>query len=185
MATSCLSNYTLVGIGFDCNPNLAGIREVYLTYFDNVSVEGAIDYSAHTIIGSAVTFEDSAITWYKYDFARDTSSLTSNLTKDDSNGTRYYTNTIELVFNKLTAMKHLEVMAMAAEKLAAIVVDNNGRKWYVGADAYISGTEEEVGTGASADDRNGYTVTLAGTSAYLPFKYEGDIEYTDAPTDNS
>lgn len=171
MANSCLSNYTLSGIPYDCNPNLAGLREVYITYFDDATV--APNYSAHTI--SAVTLT-SGVSWYTYSFARDTSSLTSTLTKDDANGTRYYTNTITLVFNKLEATKHLEVMALAAEKLAVIVVDNNGKKWYVGADAYVSGVSSETTTGASADDRNGYTVTIEGTSAYLPFEYTGTIE---------
>lgn len=182
MASACLSSYTLKGIGYDCNANLAGIRKVYLTYWDDVTITSAQTVmSAHTITG--VTLATSG-TWYEYDFARNTSSLNSVLTKDDSNGTRYYTNTIELVFNKLTADKHLEVMALAAEKLAAIVEDNNGKKWYVGFDAYISGSATEAGTGASADDRNGYTVTLEGTSAYLPFEYSGEIDSTPAPTTN-
>jgi hypothetical protein len=179
MANSCLSDYTLKGIGYDCNANLAGVKKVYLTYFDDVTV--APVYSAHTI--TAVTLS-TGVTWYEYDFARNTSSLNSVLTKDEANGTRYYTNTLELVFNKLTADKHLEVMALAAEKLAAIVVDNNGKKWFLGADAYVSGVSTEAGTGAGADDRNGYTVTLEGTSAYLPFEYTGEINSTPAPTTN-
>lgn len=179
MATSCLSDYTLKGIGYDCNANLAGVKKVYLTYWDDATVSPV--YSAHTI--TAVTLS-TGVTWYEYDFARNTSSLNSVLTKDEANGTRYYTNTLELVFNKLTADKHLEVMALAAEKLAAIVVDNNGKKWYLGADAYVSGINTEAGTGASADDRNGYTVTLEGTSAYLPFEYTGEINSTPAPTTN-
>lgn len=170
MANSCLSNYTLRGIPFDCETNLAGVREIYLTYWDDATVSP--DYSAHTI--SAVTLS-SGVTFYKYEFARNTSSLNSVLTKDEAAGTRYYTNTIALQFNKMTADKHLEVMALAAEKLAAIVVDNNGKKWYVGADAYISGTASEEGTGTSADDRNGYSVTIEGTSAYLPFEFTGEI----------
>lgn len=179
MATSCLSDYTLKGIGYDCNANLAGVKKVYITYFDDATV--APVYSAHTI--TAVTLS-TGVTWYEYDFARNTSSLNSVLTKDEANGTRYYTNTLELVFNKLTAAKHLEVMALAAEKLAVIVVDNNDKKWYLGADAYVSGISTEAGTGASADDRNGYTVTLEGTSAYLPFEYTGEINSTPAPTTN-
>ena len=170
MPNSCLSSYTLKGIEFDCNANLAGIREVYITYFDDATVSP--DYDTHTI--SAVTLS-TGVTFYKYDFAKNTSSLTSTLTKDDANGTRYYTNTIELVFNKLTAQKHLEVMALAAEKLAVIVVDNNGKKWYVGADAYVSGSANETTTGDSADSRNGYSVTIEGTSAYLPFEFTGTI----------
>lgn len=171
MATSCLSNYTLQGVGYDCNANLAGIKNVWLSYYEDADVEGAIDYSAHTI--SAVTLS-TAVTWYKYEFARNTSSLNSVLTKDDANGTRYYTNTLTLVFNKLEAQKHLEAMALAAEKLVALVEDNNGKVWFLGADSYVSGVSEEVGTGASADDRNGYNVVIEGTSAYLPFQYTGE-----------
>ena len=179
MATSCLSTHTLKGVGFDCNANLAGVKEVYITYYNDVDVADAIDYSAHTI--SAATLSQD-VKWYTYEFARNTSSLNSVLTKDEANGTRYYTNTLELIFNKLTADKHLEVMALGAEKLAAIVVDKNDKMWYVGADNYITGTNTEAGTGDSLDSRNGYTVTLEGTSKYLPFEYTGEVSSTPAPT---
>lgn len=179
MATSCLSNYTLQGVAFDCNANLAGIRKVYLTYYEDAT-PATPDFSAHTI--SAITL--SGVDWYEYSFARNSSSLNSTLTKDDANGTRYYTNTITLVFNKLTAKKHLEAMALAAEKLVALVEDNNGKIWYLGYDSYITGVSEEVGTGASADDRNGYNVTIEGTSAYLPFQFTGTMPTpADPPID--
>ena len=171
MATSCLSNYTLQGVRYDCEANLAGIKHVWITYYDDASIEGAIDYSAHTI--SAVTL--SGTNWYEYSFARNSSSLNSTLTKDDANGTRYYTNTLTLVFNKLEAYKHLEAMALAAEKLVVLVEDNNSKVWYLGADSYVSGSSEEVGTGASADDHNGYNVVIEGTSAFLPFEYTGAL----------
>lgn len=180
MANSCLSNYTLTGIGFDCNPNLAGIKNVWITYFNDVTVDlTAAVLESHQI--STITLA-SGVNWYTYEFARNTGSLNSTLTKDEANGTRYYTNTLELIFNKLTADKHLEVMALAAEKLAVIVEDNNGKKWFLGADAYVSGVSEEVGTGTSADDRNGYSVTIEGTSAYLPFEFTGTINPVPAPT---
>ena len=183
MANSCLSNYTLKGIGYDCNPNLAGIRKVWLTYYDDVTISSADTIeSAHTI--TALTLS-SGVTFYEYDFARDTSSLNSVLTKDDANGTRYYTNTLNLVFNKLTADKHLEVMALAAEKLLGIVEDNNGHRWLIGYDSYVSGVNSETTTGDSADSRNGYTVTIEGQSAFLPWEYTGEIDSTPAPTTNN
>lgn len=179
MANSCLTNYTLKGIGYDCNPNLAGIKNVWITYFDDVTGKTA-NLTAHTI--SAITLS-SGVNWYSYEFARNTGSLNSVLTKDEANGTRYYTNTLELLFNKLTADKHLEVMALAAEKLAVVVEDMNGKKWFLGYDAYVSGVSTEAGTGASADDRNGYSVTIEGTSAYLPFEFTGELDpVATAPT---
>lgn len=174
MATSCLSNYTLRGVQYDCNANLAGIRKVWLTYYDDVTVEGSASTIEENHVISAITLS-SGVSWYEYSFARNSSSLNSTLTKDDANGTRYYTNTLTLVFNKLEAQKHLEAMALSAEKLAAIVEDNNGHKWFLGYDSYVSGVSEEVGTGASADDRNGYNITIEGTSAFLPFEFVGAI----------
>lgn len=177
MASSCLSSYTLKGIGYDCSANIAGVKKVYLTYFDDVTV--APVYSAHTITGVTLS---TGVTWYEYDFAPNVTSLNSVLTRSQENGSKYYTNTLNLQFNRMTADKHLEVMALASERLAAIVVDKNDKMWFLGADAYITGINEEAGTGASLDDRNGYTVTLEGTSKYLPFAYTGDINSTPAPT---
>ena len=69
MASSCLLNYTLQGVAFDCNANLAGIKNVWLSYYDDATVE--LDNSAHT---ATVTL-DTGVTWYKYSFARNSSSL--------------------------------------------------------------------------------------------------------------
>lgn len=178
----CLNNHTLKGIGWSCAANLAGIKAVYITYFENVTVDltDAV-LSSHTL--SAITLASGAA-WYTYEFPDNTGSLNSVLTKNIENGTRYYTNTLELVFNKMTANKHLEVMALAAEKLAVIVVDKNNKMWFLGADAYVSGKNTEAGTGTSVDDRNGYTVTIEGNSAYLPFEFTGTITPETAPTTN-
>ena len=178
MASSCLSSYTLKGIGYDCASNLGGLKKVYLTYFDDATPTAVM--SSHTITAVSLT---TGVTFYEYDLIPDTSSLNSVLTNND-NGGRYYTNTIELQFSRMSAAKHLEVMALAAERLAAIVEDANGKFWYVGYDAYIKGLNTEAGTGASVDDRNGYTVTIEGRSAYLPFEYTGTITSTPAPTVN-
>ena len=175
---SCL-NYALKGIASSCQPGLAGVKEVYLTYADDISAVTRVD-SAHTV--TAIVFNDTAGTFYRYAFANNTASLNSVLTKND-NGGIYYTHTLTMSFNKMTAQKHLEVEAMAAENLKAIVVDNNDKAWFLSVDKYITGTATEAGTGQNVDDRNGYDVTLEGQSAYLPFEYTGDIVAADYPTE--
>ena len=109
---------------------------------------------------------------YPYDVVANTGGLTSTITKNEQNGTRYYTNTIAMQFTRLEAAKHLEVQAMAAEALVAIVETNDGKYWVVGADSYLSATESTAQTGSSFDDLNGYTISLAARSAYLPFSIE-------------
>lgn len=167
----CLSSYTLRGVSYDCRANLAGVKRLYLTYWENVIPE--VDETAHTITGYTLT--DGA-EWYRYDFAKNTASLTSTLNKDEAAGIRYYTHTISASFNKLDRANHIEFMALAGERLAAVVVSNDGTKWYLGLDGYVGSASQEAGTGVGSDDRNGYSLQLDCTSAWLPFRFTADID---------
>lgn len=168
----CLSNFTLKGITLDCNPVLAGIKRVYLGYNDQLTITPDTENQTATIAAKSGA---TGAKLYAYDIVANTGGLTSTVTKNEQNGTRYYTNTIAMQFNRLEAKKHLEVQAMAAEALVAIVETNDGKYWVVGADSYLSATESNVQTGSSFDDLNGYTISLAARSAYLPF----EIQYSD------
>lgn len=169
----CLSDFTLTGIALDCKPVLAGIKRVYLGYNDQFTITP--DAKTQTATIAAKEGASATAKLYTYDIVANTGGLTSTITKNEQNGTRYYTNTIAMQFNRLEAAKHLEVQAMAAEALVAIVETNDGKYWVVGADSYLSATESNVQTGSSFDDLNGYTISLAARSAYLPF----EIEYSD------
>lgn len=165
----CLSDFTLKGIKLDCNPVLAGIKRVYLGYNDQLTITPDPQTQTATIAAKSGV-ENAKL--YPYDVVANTGGLTSTITKNEQNGTRYYTNTIAMQFNRLEAKKHLEVQAMAAEALVAIVETNDGKYWVVGADSYLSATEANVQTGSSFDDLNGYTISLAARSAYLPFEIQ-------------
>ena len=165
----CLSNFTLTGIKLDCNPVLAGIKRVYLGYNDQLTITPDTENQTATIAAKAGV-ETAKL--YPYDVVANTGGLTSTITKNEQNGTRYYTNTIAMQFTRLEAAKHLEVQAMAAEALVAVVETNDGKYWVVGADSYLSATEANVQTGSSFDDLNGYTISLAARSAYLPFEIQ-------------
>ena len=165
----CLSNFTLTGIKLDCNPVLAGIKRVYLGYNDQLTITTSAETQTATI---AAKESATSAKLYPYDVVANTGGLTSTITKNEQNGTRYYTNTITMQFTRLEAAKHLEVQAMAAEALVAVVETNDGKYWVVGADSYLSATESTAQTGSSFDDLNGYTISLAARSAYLPFSIE-------------
>ena len=166
----CLSDFTLKGITLDCNPVLAGIKRVYLGYNDQLTITP--DPQTQTATIAAKEGASATAKLYAYDIVANTGGLTSTITKNEQNGTRYYTNTIAMQFTRLEAAKHLEVQAMAAEALVAVVETNDGRYWVVGADSYLSATESNVQTGSSFDDLNGYTISLAARSAYLPFEIQ-------------
>lgn len=167
----CLNDYILKGINSDCRANIAGIRKLYITYYE--AVHPVVDYDTHII--SAYTI-DAGTEWYEYEFAKGTASLTTNLTQDNTTGNRYYTNTITAAFNKLQAAEHVEMIALSGERLVAVVIDNNGTGWYVGLDRYLAVNNQEAGTGAAREDRNGYTITLDCISKWMPFKFTADID---------
>lgn len=168
---ACLSTYTLKGIPGDCNPNLAGIKEAYIGYQADYDIE--VSTSGETIqTVTSASLVSGGTKMKKYVFNKQTGSLTSNLTKDEANGTRYWTNEVVLQFTKMEAWKHFEMQALASEQLAAVIVDNNNKKWYVGYDGYLSAAEGAAQTGQSYDDMNGYNLTMNAMSAYLPFEID-------------
>lgn len=158
---------TLSGIGISCDSSLGGIRKAYLANQEDVTA--TIDATTHGVTLKMATGKKFA----EYVLTKQTGSLESSINVSD-NGSRYYTNTISLQFTKMEAAKHLEIMAMAAGHLCAIVEDNNGKLWFVGYDGYLSVSEATASAGTAYSDLNGYTATLTADSAYLPFAVDAD-----------
>lgn len=160
----------LAGIAASCDTNLAGIKKAWIGEYENFTATA--DMTGHTI--TSLSGATSGVSLYAYSFAKQTGSLTSEITIDEANGVRYYTNTIALQFNKMEAKKHLEMQALAAGPLIVIVLDNNGKYWFIGYDNYVSASAETAQTGQSFGDLNGYNLTMDAMSAYLPFEIELD-----------
>lgn len=160
---------TLTGITRDCLGNNGGIRKVWLANYDNVAsltvASGAI---------TAISMSNSE-KFKLYEFARNTSSLTSNYAVNAENGTSYVESDLLMVFNRMDTSKRLEIVALAQGNLVAIVEDNNGNKWYLGKDFPVTINAGDGQTGTARADRNGYTITLRDESAELPFPFTGTI----------
>lgn len=160
---------TLTGITRDCLGNNGGIRKVWLANYDNVAsltvASGAI---------TAITMSNSE-KFKLYEFARNTSSLTSNYAVNAENGTSYVESDLLMVFNRMDTSKRLEIVALAQGNLVAIVEDNNGNKWYLGKDFPVTINAGDGQTGTARADRNGYSITLRDESAELPFPFTGTV----------
>lgn len=164
---------TLAGIIRDCQPNMGGIRAVYLANFADVATplvgpDGEITTIAMS--GSAK--------FYKYEFARNTSSMSSNYAVNAENGTTYVETDLLMVFNRMDTAKRLEITALAQGELVAIVEDNNGNMWYLGHDEPLTLNAGDGLTGTARADRNGYSVTLRDNSLEMPFPFTGTVPLT-------
>lgn len=160
-------NVTLTGIALDCVTNLSGIKAIYLA---NDASVGNVTVSEEQI----TAIDASAGTFYEYIPAKNTGSLTKTLTKDESTGVMYYTNEVVAQFNKMETKKRTELSNIDRGQFKAIVLDSNGKYWFLGYDNYVSASAVTGQTGAGLDDGNFYTLTLTDISAELPYEVKSD-----------
>lgn len=160
-------NVTLMGIALDCGTNLSGIKAIYLA---NDSSVGNVTVTEEQI----TAIDASAGTFYEYIPAKNTGSLTKTLTKDESTGVMYYTNEVVAQFNKMETKKRTELSNIDRGQFKAIVLDSNGKYWFLGYDNYVSATAVTGQTGAGLDEGNFYTLTLTDISAELPYEVKSD-----------
>ena len=161
-------NVTLMGIALDCVTNLSGIKAIYLA---NDASVGDVTVTE----GEISAIDASAGTFYEYIPAKNTGSLTKTLTKDETTGVMYYTNEVVAQFNKMETAKRSELANIDRGHFKAVILDGNGKYWFLGKDNYVSASAVTGQTGAGLDDGNFYTMTLTDISAELPYMLsEGD-----------
>lgn len=162
MALNC--SQTLSGITNDCAPSIGGIKEAYIANYDDIT---AIQEADGIITG--ITLDNNA-KFHKYQFRKQTGSLTSTLNVDDTAGINYVTSVLSLIFTKMETAKRLEISALAVGHLAVIVKDGNNRYWYLGKNDYVSATNGSGNTGTAKGDSNNYTIELTDESDTFPFE---------------
>lgn len=156
---------TLAGINLDCENNKGGIKRAFIAPYGDVTAtisEGKV---------TGFTMADGA-KFKTYQFRKNTGSMTSTLTADETNGLNYVTTELSLVFTKMDTAKRLEMSALSLGQLAVIVEDANGIYWYLTPDDYASASAGTGETGTAKGDRNAYTLTLSVENDGYPMEVE-------------
>lgn len=159
------NSVTLANIARDCEPNLGGIKTVYLAIWEN---------GIFTVTDGEVTGVKSGTTWYQYNFRKNTGNYESTQTVSDA-GNNYYTNTLTMVFSRMETLKRTAVQALGIGEVAGIVEDCNGKFWTLGTDEPASSTGNSAATGTAKTDNNAYTVVIAADSKELPFEVQKTV----------
>ena len=167
---------TLKGITLDCSHSLGGIKTVYIANYNDVT---DIKYNASTGSTSGETYTGDTITgitmasgttFKPYQFRKQTGSLTSTLTVDETAGVNYVSTELSLVFTKMETKKRIELSALSIGQLAVIVEDSNGTFWYLGKDDYVSATSGTGQSGVAKGDGNSYNIVLRDESDTYPYE---------------
>lgn len=167
MACSQLLN----GIAASCDTNVGGIREVYIANYDDVT---AIEVDGTSNMISTITMAASA-KFKKYLFKKNTSSMTSTLNADPANGVNFVQTDLSLVFAKQETVKRMEIAKLSLGELRVIVLDANGKYWFLGEEEFVSATAATAETGVNRTDGNRYTVTLTDYSSSYPHEVDPTI----------
>ena len=164
-------SFALSGIAMACKDNMGGIKEVYIAKSADVATK-TLNTEESQI--ATITMADKA-TFKTYKFRKGTANMTSTASSDEAIGNFSVTTELALQFSKMETSKRLEIMAMCLEDVEVIVLDWNGKYWYLGYDFPVSATAATAQTGTATTDLNGYNVTLSDTSAEFPFEVPASI----------
>ena len=163
------------GFNVDCKGGISGVKKMW--------VQQQSDF-ASGVTTDGTTGEVDALpeaTIYPYEIPKGTTSA-FNETLNGENGNLFYTQTVTLIIQKLSAAKRKQLHLLAQNRgLVIFVQDNNDNIWMVGRTRGAEVTTRDASTGAALADLNGYTVTFV---AEEPSPAERLESFTTDPFDN-
>tara|TARA_R110000851_G_scaffold170604_1_gene316925 strand:- start:1265 stop:1783 length:519 start_codon:yes stop_codon:yes gene_type:complete len=153
----------------DCSDSLGGIVEVLISERDNVT---ATTLASGDI--SAIT-QSGATNFYRYELKKESGSLTSTATVDQTGGTSFYDNVAAFTINKMSATKSNSIKMLMLARLFVIVKDNNGVYWALGNDNFCEGSSLVGQTGQAYGDPNQYQIELTDKSQFPCYGVEASV----------
>ena len=104
----------------------------------------------------------------EYKLARGTASMTSTATIDETTGTRFFTNVVTAVFNRMERSKSEELKEIIRGELYLVAEDENNNKWLLSQYHPVKVTAVETTTGTAFSDANRYTLTFQVVTPEMP-----------------
>lgn len=150
-------NIQIHGIQDDCLGSRGGIKTVYIAPW----ADDIYEISGSTVSGDTIVADvNSGVTWYEYQFRKNTGNMTQTLTVDNANGVSFVSTEVNLVFSRMENAKRLEMNALAVNKMAVVVVDSNNEWHALGVAEAVSAGSGTGETGTQKSDGNKYTMVL-------------------------
>lgn len=158
-------------IGEDIGAGLSGDLHltVHLTELSAPEPVGSTCFIRKGDTGIIIRFSKN-VTWYAYNFKKNTCSFTSTLNIDQANGINFVTTELILQFNRMTTAKRLEMKGLAVNDMYVIVLDSNNTYWYLGMNEPVTATSGSAQSGTAKTDGNFYQITLTDESATFPYE---------------
>lgn len=144
--------------------NVGGIRKVYIANHNDVAsttIEDGLSALTGSTVDQIIDIEMvSGKKFFIFDTVKETSSFTQTIESNTQNGTLSFTQTVELIFNKLDAATRNLIQMLSVSLVDIMVLDSNNNLWYLGRVNGMDLTAAEMASGVAQGDRNGSTLTF-------------------------
>ena len=161
----------------DCSPSKGGVKEIYIANYDDVT---GVTYNSASTIVTGISMASGA-TFKKYTMRRNTASMTSNLTIDETAGVNYVATDVLIRFNKLDTPQRIEMSALTLAETRVIVLDANGKYWFLGLNEPVVPSSGTAQSGQQKTDGSYYELTLQSSDDTWPIEVTADavaaVEY--------
>lgn len=156
-------------VALGCRDSRGGAKEIYLVEHESVeSITKTLGViSDITMVATKVFFQ--------YAQEIETCNFQQIIQTNDVNGSKFYEQDLNVVINNPSASIWNEIDLLAQNKLAVIILDNNGKYWYMGE---VNGARMQPstgGTGTAFGDRNGITLAFKGKEPYFAAEVEASV----------
>ncbi len=154
-----------IGFGLDCKDGIGGIKKIVLTDFTNVD---GFTLDPDEVVTAIIANDEQAI--YTYELPTQTGSFEETINFNRDAGTIFYTQTVNVMLNKLSAAKRLELQNVATSRVIVFVNDTNDNWWAVGYEYGADLSTATAGTGTVLGDMNGFTLAFTHEAAKRAYK---------------
>ena len=156
-----------IGMTLDCKDGIGGIKQIVLGNWNQVNLNSV------TINASEVVTLIPDADYYTYELPTQTGSFEETINFNRDAGTIFYTQTVNIMLQKISAERRLELQSVATTRVVIFVEDANGNWWAVGLDNGADLSTATGGTGTVFGDAHGYTLAFVQESAKRSYSLTG------------
>jgi hypothetical protein len=156
------------GFTLDCKDGIGGIKQIVL--LDKATLN-SFNFDANEIVTAINGVVSGDL--FTYELPTQTGSFEETINFNRDAGTIFYTQTVNVMLNKLSAAKRLELQSVAQARVIVFVEDTNGNWWAVGYEYGADLSTATAATGTALGDMNGFTLAFVHESQKRAYKLSG------------
>jgi hypothetical protein len=156
------------GFVLDCKSGIGGIKQIVLVDKTEVTSFTLDASEVVTAINGPASGD-----LYTYELPTQTGSFEETINFNRDNGTVFYTQTVNVMLQKLSSAKRLELQNVAQARVIVFVQDTNDNWWAIGYEYGADLSTATAGTGTVLGDMNGFTLAFTHEAAKRAYLLDG------------